>query len=1132
MTVQSAPPSITSASSATVPYNASFSYQITATNNPTSFGATGLPSGLTVDTNTGIISGATTASGTTTVTISASNATGAGTAILILAVQPPPPAIISPSSATVPYNASFSYQITATNNPTSYSAAGLPSGLTINTATGLISGVTTASGTSNVTIAASNVTGSGTALLVMTVQPAPPVISGNLTATVLYNAPFSYQITASSNPSGYGATGLPAGLSVNSFTGLISGVTTASGTSDVTISAVNVSGSTTATLVLTVQPPPPVISGSLAVTVPYNSYFTYQITASNRPTSYSATGLPSGLSVNSFTGIVSGVTTASGTANVTLSAINVTGTGTATLAMTVLPPPPVISGTLAATVPYNAQFSYQITASNSPTSYGATGLPNGLGLNVASGLITGVTTFSGTSNVTISAANTSGTGTAILVLAVQPPPPVITGTLAVTVPYNTPFSYQVTASNSPTSYGATGLPAGLAINTATGLISGATSASGTANATITASNVTGTGTATLLLAIMPPPPVIASALAASGVQGLPFTYQIIATNSPTAYGASGLPAGLNVTAGTGLISGTPTATGTFISSIAASNITGTGTAPLVITVMPQTGSLTVNITPAAAASAGARWAVDGGAWQTGGASLSGLLVGQAHTVTYLSVPGYTPPASQYAVIAYASTANLTGTYIGIPVISVRQPAGAPLVSGSSIVSFGTVTSGSSAYQTFTIANIGAANLTLQTPAVTGPDALEFLPGAPASATVAPGASTTLVVTYSPSDIHGSTATLDMKSNDTVWPSFLVGLAATGTSGPVDFHAGAGTFVGIVRQTGTFTSPATVAMAKFDLTTKARVTGKLYYQGGASISINGSFDSTGNFHGFPGGLALLLSSGFGGQGNPAGYWIDGALSLQNGPVPFKSFHAAYANRQPVAEAGKYTLLISSTSSDSSVPAGVGYGYATVNKTGGKVSLKGKLADGCGFAVSGILVSGKCGNQFMLFYPRLHSNQGLLAGSVVFETKADSDCDGAIEWMVPQSSGAFYAQGCDAFMGEIGARYFKPGRGVILPNFTHGTLILSDGGLASPISGSVAVTSQGQLVVNGANPNGLRINVNPSTGGISGSFLFPQTSTRVSFYGALYQNPSLLGADGFFIGPVISGSSSSGIMTLSP
>ena len=59
----------------------------------------------------------------------------------------------------------FTYQITASANPTSYSAANLPPGLSINTGTGLISGTPTQMGNWQVVISATNATGSGSAIL-------------------------------------------------------------------------------------------------------------------------------------------------------------------------------------------------------------------------------------------------------------------------------------------------------------------------------------------------------------------------------------------------------------------------------------------------------------------------------------------------------------------------------------------------------------------------------------------------------------------------------------------------------------------------------------------------------------------------------------------------------------------------------------------------------------------------------------------------------------------------------------------------------------------------------------------------------------------------------------------------------
>ena len=58
---------------------------------------------------------------------------------------------------------------------------------------------------------------------------------------------------------------------------------------------------------------------------------------------------------------------------------------------------------------------------------------------------------------------------ATLVLTIKLAAPVISSALSAFGPVNTSFSYTITATNSPASFNATGLPAGLSINTGTGL---------------------------------------------------------------------------------------------------------------------------------------------------------------------------------------------------------------------------------------------------------------------------------------------------------------------------------------------------------------------------------------------------------------------------------------------------------------------------------------------------------------------------------------------------------------------------------------------------------------------------------------------------------------------------------------
>ena len=72
------------------------------------------------------------------------------------------PVIISPDCVGAARDEPFYYQITADNYPASFSATGLPDGLTLNSCTGLISGSPTLEGSFSVVMGATNEYGAGT----------------------------------------------------------------------------------------------------------------------------------------------------------------------------------------------------------------------------------------------------------------------------------------------------------------------------------------------------------------------------------------------------------------------------------------------------------------------------------------------------------------------------------------------------------------------------------------------------------------------------------------------------------------------------------------------------------------------------------------------------------------------------------------------------------------------------------------------------------------------------------------------------------------------------------------------------------------------------------------------------------
>ena len=155
-------------------------------------------------------------------------------------------------------------------------APALPAGLVMLSSTGQIVGTpTVVSPTTTYVVTASNEGGSTSAALVITVNEAPPRSLAYTTAAATY---IKGTTIAANTPSSAGGTvvsysispSLPAGLTLNTTSGVLSGIPTAlSAATAYTVTATNTGGSTTATLTITVNDTPP---AGLAYTVAAPSY--------------------------------------------------------------------------------------------------------------------------------------------------------------------------------------------------------------------------------------------------------------------------------------------------------------------------------------------------------------------------------------------------------------------------------------------------------------------------------------------------------------------------------------------------------------------------------------------------------------------------------------------------------------------------------------------------------------------------------------------------------------------------------------------------------------------------------------------------------------------------------------------
>lgn len=522
-------------------------------------------------------------------------------------------------------NVAYSTTVGATGGvfPYSWSATGLPTGLSINANTGAISGTPTVSGTSSVTVTVTDnnspkTSASKTFSLKVGVVSITSTTLKSWTQGVDYALPPAQTIAASGGTGPYtfaiSAGSLPSGMSLSAG-GLLTGAPTASGNFSFTVRATDSIGqSSTQPFTMAINPAPAILTSSLAggvVGVPYSQ--TVRSTGGTLPNTWALTSsaLPGGLTFDSGTGIISGTPTTSGTYPVTFSITDATG-ASASRAMSIqinsvldLSTPTSGAGSPPSgqrTIPYS--FTFTASGGTQPYSWSVTqgSLPAGLTLDPATGLLSGTPTNLGTVTYRVQLQDASGIIETKLFSTTVADPMVITTTslsswtqgvsgytqtLAVTGG-STPLTWAITSGNGA---GTVNPAPGLTLNTSSGAITGTPTTAGSYTFTLTATDSSIPAlTATKQLNILVNQPLAIDAVTLSDASQNVFYQQQLSATGGTAplfwsINSGSLPTGLSIGSLSGFISGIPTSLGT--SNFTVRVIDGAGavaTLPLTLTI--------------------------------------------------------------------------------------------------------------------------------------------------------------------------------------------------------------------------------------------------------------------------------------------------------------------------------------------------------------------------------------------------------------------------------------------------------------------------------------------------------------------------------------------------------------------
>jgi hypothetical protein len=584
-----------------------------------------LPAGLTLSPGgaiTGTPTTAQTANFTATVTDTSGNSASAGFTITI--ISPSSVALITPNPLPdgvvgVLYN----YGLQVTGGTPSYfysiSAGQVPPGLTFDATNGTFSGTPTVRGSFGMVLNVADsggtvttghtgsLTGKATARATVssnyTIRIAGP---GDFQITTPENLPngtlgvsYSTPLTASGGQAPYqwqlleGA--LPTGLALTSG-GNITGTPTQAGTAPLVIKVSDTTGAgaTGAFLLQIVNPNVPAIDtvppfppGTVGMS--YQAAFTAAGGHSPYTWSISSGTLPPGLSLNAQSGALSGTPAQAGnfpfTAQVT-DTKQVSATQSFAIVVNSLTlqitPASIPNGT--ANVPYS--LGLNVTGGTGPYhwSVNAGGLLTGFSIDPSTGQITGTPTAPGVYQFTISVVDSNfGLALQTYQFTVQSVSLSIATASVPAATVGAAYDFGLAAANSspPLAWSVTSgaLPPGIQLMASAGLLVGTPTTAGSYTFTVQVTDqTTAKAQATFTLVVNPQPVTIITTALPSGAVGTAYSQTVQASGGTGAIAwsvsAGTLPTGLSLGSTTGIISGTPSAIGSFSFTVQATDSKG------------------------------------------------------------------------------------------------------------------------------------------------------------------------------------------------------------------------------------------------------------------------------------------------------------------------------------------------------------------------------------------------------------------------------------------------------------------------------------------------------------------------------------------------------------------------------